>query len=1059
MKRVAAVLFVVMAVSLMAQIPLVYQGKLTDTEGIGVTDVLDIRFDFFTTSTGGTTVWTETHTGVSVEKGLFTVEIGSETPLELGFDVQYFIEITVDGTTMSPRVPLHAVAYARRATVADSVAGGGHTLDQAYDQGGPGLGRQINATDLPVDIRTAYIGPTDGTALEVRTNDDEDGALYARNAGAGPAIYSSGNVQMTADSRLTTTGDVAIQIDVNNNTDDEFIVENGEGVEVFTMDEAGQAWLMGSFSVPDIGNLDGDSIYFSASPFFPDSFYFDGAWRKEWPEGSGGEGLWEYQISDGADTSIVTKGKWGIARAGATMLGTHDSTHVNLGVGSFTGDAEDDMKYATVSGGKQNTASSEGATVSGGSQNIASSSFATVGGGWLNLASGPLSGVHGGQGNRATANGAVVSGGISNNASGTGSAIPGGAVNLVSGQYSAAPGGYADTVSGDFSMSFGHKAGTAQDSTVVFQWGDSQRGGLFVECRPTSDTLRDRYSIVAAQGAKLMGQTAITELPEDASPDSVVTVVDGVLHKASFAGGGGGNTLDQAYDQGGAGAGYLIEADSGPVDIRTLAGGVALEVRTADAVNSAFYALNSDVGPAIYSSGDFQLTTGSEITSNGDVDVHLDINVNTEDQFNVKNGDGDVVFYASEEGIAWADSAFDGSTVMNSEGDSIYFATSPVFPDSFYFDSEWRKVWPSGGTGSGTVTSVSAVAPLDVSADSTTVPRLTITQSTGSTDGYLSAADWTRFDDATENVFIVTSSNYTTVNPLDRSIINMRDIVTLPGGDEFDNWRYDDYVLMSGGGFNATSSDSIEFGNYWVIVGASFNGVVMDGYYTTFINCSFSGNIGRLPGYSNFYDCTFTNVTLNYNYPMKTFDGCEFNSSTILRAERITNSYLSQCTIAGDLVNYTMVNMMDNNKFNDCTVYVRRGTVFSDNLCDESIVIIPSEAYGLIQITGNIFDNILDGETECVQVNCLDSGYKNWRITDNIFIIQSGDPQSIRVFNTDGNSYDYSMLKISGNSFLKGTRALNITSDINCLVSDNMYKATSLGTTGSSTTTVDNIGF
>ncbi len=1058
MKKIAA--FLIITVSVFAQIPLIYQGKLTNSSGVGVSDALDMTFGIYDTESGGTAIWTEAHTGVSIEKGLFTVSLGSVTPLELGFDVQYYVEITIDGDVMSPRMPLHAAAYSRRAAIADSIAGGRNTLDMAYDQGGPGMGRTINATDFPVDIRTEYTGPEDGIALEVRTYDDEDAALYARNAGAGPAIYSSGNVQMTSTSYLTTTGDVNIRLDWNNNTDDDFIIENGAAEEILTMDEAGNMWLYGSLSVPHIQNNDGDSIYFATSPWFADSFYFDGEWRKEWPEGGSGGGLWEYSISDGADTSIVTMGKWGIARAGATMLGAHDSTHVNLGVGSFTGDAEDDMKYATVGGGFQNTASAQGAVVSGGSQNMASATYAHVGGGWINMASGPLSTVSGGQGNRAAGNAAAVLGGITNNAAGSGSAILGGSLGRIYGQNSAIVGGYADTVWGDFSMAFGQRAVAHEDSTVVFDWYGSQRGGLFVEYSPTSDSLRDRYSIVTGQGAKFMGDVAVA-LTNDAAPDSVVTVVDGVLHKAPMTAGGGGNSLEEAYNEGGPGSGAQINALAGPVDIRTAytgpSDGNALQVRTNDNISGALYALNAGDGPAIYSSGDIQLTTSSEITSTGDIDVHLDININTEDAFNVKRGEGDVVFFASEEGIAWADSGFDGSTIMNSEGDSIYFATSPVFPDSFYFDAAWRKEWPTGSGGSGTVTSVSAVAPLDVTDDSTTSPTLTIAQATTASNGFLTSVDWNRFDAATENVFVVTTENYETIEPVDRSIINMRDIITLPGGSCFDEWRYEDYVFMSGGGFTATANDTFEMGDNWVITGADFDGVVFDGNYTTFINCSFKGGIGRFPWGANFIDCDFYNISQNTNYSIGTMDGCEIEYSTILRASRITNSYVNNCTIAGTALNFELVNMMDNNRFNDCLVHIRRGTVFTDNNCDETLLSIPYEAYGLIQISNNIFDNIKAGETECIQVNCMDSGYKNWLITDNIFIIQSGDPQSIRVFNNDGGG-SYSILKISGNSFLKGSQALNISSNIRCLVSDNVYRQTTLGTLGSYTTSSDNFG-
>lgn len=247
------------------------------------------------------------------------------------------------------------------------VGGTGNTLDEAYDEGGAGAGAQINATDGPVDIRTAYTGPNDGTALEVRTNDDDEGALYALNAGAGPAIYSSGDLQLTSGSEITNTGDVTVHLDINDNTDDEFIVKNGGGTDVFMVDENGNVDITGHLDVASITNNDNDTIWinnivvgdeFVAEYFesptewlyikdntrilgtllmdtsnaiidtieatqlrvnsivpnwddyitmgtvsFADSFYFDGAWRKIWPAGHTLQ-----RAYDGGNTITTTSG-------------------------------------------------------------------------------------------------------------------------------------------------------------------------------------------------------------------------------------------------------------------------------------------------------------------------------------------------------------------------------------------------------------------------------------------------------------------------------------------------------------------------------------------------------------------------------------------------------------------------------------------------------------------------------------------------------------------------------------------------------------------------------
>ncbi|MCK5833291.1 hypothetical protein KAH81_06430 [bacterium] len=91
-----------------------YQGKLADVSGIGITDTLDIAFALYPSSIGGSHLWTETQRAVQILKGLFDVHLGSVTafPDSLQFDEQYFLQVTVDGDVMTPRVALYSVPYA-----------------------------------------------------------------------------------------------------------------------------------------------------------------------------------------------------------------------------------------------------------------------------------------------------------------------------------------------------------------------------------------------------------------------------------------------------------------------------------------------------------------------------------------------------------------------------------------------------------------------------------------------------------------------------------------------------------------------------------------------------------------------------------------------------------------------------------------------------------------------------------------------------------------------------------------------------------------------------------
>ena len=149
---------------------LVYQGKLTSTDGVGVNDTLDMVFRLYDASTGGTMLCVDTVEDVPVVKGLFDVKYEVELDLTEAAGPIY-MELEVDANTMTPRVLVSLVPKAMHAIYADSTmfavhadSLGGYSatqlmpndLEGAYNQGGPGAGAQIDAISGPVDIRTAY---------------------------------------------------------------------------------------------------------------------------------------------------------------------------------------------------------------------------------------------------------------------------------------------------------------------------------------------------------------------------------------------------------------------------------------------------------------------------------------------------------------------------------------------------------------------------------------------------------------------------------------------------------------------------------------------------------------------------------------------------------------------------------------------------------------------------------------------------------------------------------------------------------------------------------------
>jgi len=90
-----------------------YNGILKNTGGSFLTGTYSMKFRIYSASTGGTVLWTETQSSVSVSSGRFSVQLGGVTALNLDFGQDYWlsVEIGTDGE-MTPRQRLTSVGYA-----------------------------------------------------------------------------------------------------------------------------------------------------------------------------------------------------------------------------------------------------------------------------------------------------------------------------------------------------------------------------------------------------------------------------------------------------------------------------------------------------------------------------------------------------------------------------------------------------------------------------------------------------------------------------------------------------------------------------------------------------------------------------------------------------------------------------------------------------------------------------------------------------------------------------------------------------------------------------------
>lgn len=107
-----------------------HQGYLTSAIGVPLTGSHSLTFGIYDVVSGGSPLWTETHGSVEVNQGLYSVLLGSVTPLSASVfsGANRYLGITVDSDPqLSPRRQIAASAYALRSDVANnSDSLGGH---------------------------------------------------------------------------------------------------------------------------------------------------------------------------------------------------------------------------------------------------------------------------------------------------------------------------------------------------------------------------------------------------------------------------------------------------------------------------------------------------------------------------------------------------------------------------------------------------------------------------------------------------------------------------------------------------------------------------------------------------------------------------------------------------------------------------------------------------------------------------------------------------------------------------------------------------------------------
>jgi hypothetical protein len=183
-RSILSLLVILAAATPAAAVPetVAFTGRLVTAAG-PVEGGVTVEFALFPTAAGGTATWQETHALVA-EQGLVYAALGSVDPSGNPLDAQVldggalFLEITVDGTALSPRTAVRSVPYAIRAGVAEVA-----TVATSIDGLGAGDLQQVLDASCPAGSSIRAIDPIGAVTCE--TDDDSGGDITAVAAGAG----------------------------------------------------------------------------------------------------------------------------------------------------------------------------------------------------------------------------------------------------------------------------------------------------------------------------------------------------------------------------------------------------------------------------------------------------------------------------------------------------------------------------------------------------------------------------------------------------------------------------------------------------------------------------------------------------------------------------------------------------------------------------------------------------------------------------------------------------------------------------------------------------------
>ncbi len=448
-----------------------YQGRI-EKDDAPADGLCDFEFRLYDTESAGSQVGsTEVKSGVSMDVGLFTVNLDFGSGAFNGGARWMAISVCCPSPSctlqpLDPRVELTPAPYALRAS--NGVGGPGALNVTADDKVGIGTDAPTSKLDVVGDVRASDT-ITSGNSITIDGINDQ--------------ILSPGTME------LHVGGARVLRFEPGATSPNLIGGYSGNSVE-----SGGEGATIGG------GGLSGGTNRVT------DSY------------GTVGGGSHNLAGSDDTNPANAT-----LATVGGGYLNTASGNRSTVG-GGANNTASD--WYATVGGGSSNVASDGGATVGGGSSNVASDSYAAVGGGISNTAGGFVAAVGGGNANIARGEYAAVGGGYFNTASGDRTTVAGGGNNTASDYSAAVGGGRENTAGGEYAT-----VGGGSYNVVSGDYGTIAGGGPsdpVGDPTGTNNVVYDDYGTIGGGGNNRAGSN-------DADPITArrATVCGGTSNVAS----------------------------------------------------------------------------------------------------------------------------------------------------------------------------------------------------------------------------------------------------------------------------------------------------------------------------------------------------------------------------------------------------------------------------------------------------------------------------------------------------------------------------------------------